>query len=106
MITLENITYRYIYDLTAYFLGQITTPDKRAFELLIKRVRSNCPQLGEMMVTFDETIWLPDQPELREDLVQFQCRLKHRIAIFSFYMLLSQKENQEFISPLLEGMNG
>ena len=104
MITLENVTYRYIYDLTAYFLGQLHAKDDRAFELLIKRVRSNCPQLGEMMYTFDETIWLPDQPELYGDLIKFQVRLKHRITIFSFYMLLSRKEEQEYVSPLLGEM--
>ena len=103
MITLENVTYRYIYDLTAYFLGQLHAKDDRAFELLIKRVRSNCPQLGEMTYVFDQTIWASDS-ELQNDLIKFHVRLKHRIELFSFYMLLSKKENQELVSPLLEGM--
>lgn len=61
-LSLDRIAYRSIYDYTAFFLGQLKGKTKEEFELLIRRVKSQVPQIKEMVYTFDETLWHPDEP--------------------------------------------
>lgn len=100
-LTLDSIAYRSVYDHTAFFVGQLKGKSKEEFEMLLRRVKSRVPAVLEMMYTFDESIWLPDQPELHGDLVKFHVRLTNSMSTFSFYMLVSKGADQELVSAPL-----
>jgi len=94
-LTLDGIAYRSIYDHTAFFLGELRDSSQRELEMLVKRVKSRIPAIMEMTYVFDESIWLPDQPELYKDLILFKVKLAGSLSVFTFPMVIS-KERQNF----------
>lgn len=100
-LTLDNIAYRFVYDHTAFFLGQLKKKNEEEFDMLIRRVKSRVPSVHEMRYIFDETIWPPDSPELYGDLIRFHVRLINSITVFSFSMLISKGTEQPNVEPLV-----
>lgn len=102
-MTLNQITYRYIYDLTAFFLPHLKRKDKKEFDLLIRRVKSRVPHISNFKYVFDESIWYPDNPELYNNHILFMVQLSSQVEIFRYSMLVDNGMDQDMVSaPLLE----
>jgi len=69
--------------------------------MLVKRVKSRIPAIMEMTYVFDESIWLPDQPELYKDLILFKVKLAGSLSVFTFPMVISKGADQLNIAPLV-----
>lgn len=100
-MTIEEIRYRHIYDATAFFLGKAKMPfDENERELLLRRLKTECPYITDQKCVFDESIWLPEHPYLYNDLVRFHFNTRNGVCVFSFAMLLSKGDDQEpFSTP-------
>jgi len=102
-MTLSQITYRYIYDLTAFFLSHLKRKDKKEFDLLLTRVKSRVPHILNFKYVFDESVWPPDGPELYNNHIVFMVQLNSQVEIFRFSMLVDNGMDQDMVSaPLLE----
>ncbi len=100
-LTLDRIAYRSIYDYAAFFMGQLKGKTKEEFELLIRRVKSQVPQIKEMAYAFDESLWPPDVPEWHNNLIRFDVQLYNRIGYLSMRMAVDRGIDQELVSAPL-----
>ena len=100
-LTLDRIAYRSVYDYTAFFLGQLKGKTKEEFELLIRRVTSQMPQIQEMAYTFDESLWPPDEPTWYNNLIMFRVQLISRIDYLIIRMAVDRGMDQELVSAPL-----
>lgn len=91
---LKYIQYRFAYELTAFFLSQIKSKTKGEFEMLMKRVRSQAKCISDIMYTFDESIWLPNETESYNNLIRFHIRLNNNVETFTFDMLVDNGYDQ------------
>jgi hypothetical protein len=95
-MTLKELRYRYIYDVTAFFIGEIRGDfNDKEEELLVARIKSEFPRISDIKLTFDESIWYPDQPDLYGDLILFHVKLVNYSDYLRFFMRLSKGKNQE-----------
>lgn len=100
-LTLDRIAQRSIYDYTAFYVAHLKGKTKEDFEWLIRCVKKEVPRIQDMMYTFDETIWLPDEPHWHNNLIKFQVRLRNRMETFSFMMAVDRGMDQELVSAPL-----
>lgn len=100
-LTLDRIAYRSIYDYTAFFLGQLKGKTKEEFELLIRRVKSQMPQIKEMMYAFDDSLWPSDEPTWHNNLIRFTVRLNNRMDYLTIRMAVDRGVDQELVSAPL-----
>ncbi len=102
-LTLNEITYRNIYEVTAFFVEEMRNEKrtKKRLQLLVTRVKSQCPRIKKMDYVFDEALWRPDHPSGINNLIQFNVQLHGHIQTFHFRMLMNNGIHQEYVSKPL-----
>jgi hypothetical protein len=100
-LTLDRIAYRSIYDYAAHYMGHLKDKAPESFDILVRCVKQEVPRINEMIYTFDESIWRPDEPHWHNNLIKFHVRLKGRIDQYSFYMAVDRGVDQELVSAPL-----
>lgn len=91
---LNEIKYYYVIDLTKYFLEKYKTGEIKDFEHLIRCVKSNAPFIQSFSYKFDEEIWLPSNPELYKNLIEFRVQLNSLIEYLPFRLMISRGSEQ------------
>lgn len=74
-ITIHDITYEYVINLTKFFLLDYAKGEINLHKV-VARVKSVEPGLIRFDFTFDESIWPPLEPELYENLIEFRAQLR------------------------------
>jgi hypothetical protein len=91
---LNEIKYKYIVDLTKFFIEKYKSGEIKNFEMVRRNVIALAPFILDFGITFDETIWLPDDPNLYNNLIEFRVQLKGTIGYFPFRLFLKEGINQ------------
>ena len=94
---LRDITYNYIVELAKYFITVMKNTEQKEFALLVRRVKSKCPEILNMGYVFDETIWPSNGDEKYENLVEFKIQLCGIIESVPFRLYLKKGQDQEVI---------
>jgi len=92
---LKDIRYRFVVDLTKFFLEKYRTGELKDLGSVVQNVKSASDCVWEMSFVFDESIWTADKPELCNDLVQFNVQLKNTIEYLPFRLLVSGGFDQQ-----------
>ena len=94
---LRDITYNYIVELAKYFITVMKNTEQKEFALLVRRVKSKCPEILNMGYVFDETIWPSNEMEKYENLVEFRIQLYGIIESMPFKLYLNKGQDQKAI---------
>jgi len=92
---LKEIKYNYIVELTAYFLRQDKIHGKKELDMVVRRVKSQCPSIDQFYYIFDESIWFPLEPEAYNNLIEFQVQLSGIGEKFVFRTMLNIIDNEK-----------
>ena len=94
--TLKDIKYLYIVNLIRYFLVKYKNNEIKTIEQVVRCVTNEVPYT-KISYIFDETIWQPYNPELYNNLIEFQIQLHGYIEFLPFRLKL----NEQFDKPLI-----
>ena len=73
---LLDLQYEYIVNLTKFFLDKYNKKELKTLEQVLHNVKSQAPYLVNFNYIFDEGIWMPDNPELYQNLIEFRPQLR------------------------------
>lgn len=76
--SIREIEIDYINDLLIYHLRRYNLGKYKSLHRAIKSVRGRSKQIKEIDFTFDESIWLPENPEDYNNLIKIQLVLHGR----------------------------
>ncbi len=102
MNELDHIKYKFIIDLTRFFIGKYNNGIISDLDLVVNNVKSQVNFIKEMSFVFDETIWFPNHPETYKNLIQFNVKLHNTSHYLPFRLLINKGMNQE---PILLNQN-
>ena len=74
---LNEIKYRFVIDLTKFFVGKYNDGEIKDLNLIIRNVKSLSNFVKEMSFVYDESIWFPDKPETHKNLIEFKHPTKY-----------------------------
>jgi hypothetical protein len=92
---LEEIKYRFIIDLTKFFIQKYNDGEIKDLELIVRNVKALSIFVKDMSFVYDETIWHPDKPERYKNLIEFKVQLKSDLGYLPFRLFIKKGENQE-----------
>jgi hypothetical protein len=92
---LHEIKYKYIIDLTKYFLSLYRDGEIKDLSRLVSIVKSNANCIAGMGFVFDESIWPPNRPEYYKNLVLFDMKLKGSGNVLIFRLMIDKGIDQE-----------
>jgi len=92
---LKEIQYDYIVNLTKFFLEKKKTGELKSFEQVIHNIKTLVPSITNFSYKFDEEIWLPTEPELYNNLIEFKVQLYGTVEYLPFRLMLNKDYEQE-----------
>jgi len=98
---LNEIKYRFVIDLTKFFVGKYHDGEIKDLNLIVRNVKSLLNFIKEMSFVYDESIWFPDKPETHKNLIEFKVQLYSDLSYLPFRLFINKGTNQE---PIL--LNG
>jgi hypothetical protein len=98
---LNEIKYRFVIDLTKFFVGKYNDGEIKDLNLIVGNVKSLSNFVKEMSFVYDESIWFPDKPETHKNLIEFKVQLYNDLSYLPFRFFINKGTNQE---PIL--LNG
>lgn len=91
---LTELRYDFIVELIRILIGKHKSREIKSLSQIIAITKSNAAFIQDITYVFDETIWLPDNPNAHKDLIQFNVQLRGQMEIMSFRYYLSKGANQ------------
>jgi len=76
MLELRNIQYKFIINLTNFFIEKYRIGELKSLDLILTNVKVQAPYILQFVYKFDEEIWHPDKPEDYNNLIEFTIQLK------------------------------
>ena len=95
MYELKEIEYNFIINLTKFFLDRYKDGELKELEGIIRDVKARAPFVINMGFTFDKSIWLPDELEWYENLIEFKVQLVNELEILPFRLFLNGGTEQK-----------
>lgn len=95
MKELKEIKYKYVIDLTKYFINKYNDGEIKDLHSVIRNIKSLSKSIKEMTFVFDETIWLPDEPETFKNLIEFKVQLHNELEYLPFRLFINKGTEQE-----------
>lgn len=92
---LNEIKYRFVIDLTKFFVGKYNDGQIKDLNLIIRNVKSLSNFVKEMSFVYDESIWFPDRPETNKNLIEFKVQLYNDLSYLPFRLFINKGTNQE-----------
>lgn len=98
---LNEIKYNFVVDLTKFFVGKYKDGEIKDLNLIIRNVMSSSKFVKDMAFVYDETIWLPDNPNAYKNLIEFKVQLQNEVCFLPFRLFIDKGANQEpiFLKP-------
>ncbi len=103
MEELNKIKYRFVIDLTKFFVEKYSNGEIKDLELIIRNVKSLANFVKEMSFVYNEGIWFSDNPDTYKNLIEFNVQLYNEIEYLLFRLYINKGMNQEpiFIKNLM-----
>jgi hypothetical protein len=99
MSELNKIQYKFVMDVTRFFVDLYGKDEIKDFDQIIRNVKSQAPFVLNMGFTFDETIWFPIEPDTIRNLIEFKVQLNGKSSWLPFRLFINKGLNQEIIIP-------
>ena len=95
MEELNEIKYRFVIDLTKFFVGKYNNGEIKELELIVRNVKALSNFVKDMSFVYDETIWFPNKPETHKNLIEFKVQLMNNLSYLPFRFFINKGTNQE-----------
>lgn len=94
---LNEIKYKFVIDLTKFFIGKYNIGEIKDLDLVVRNVKSLSKFVKEISYVYDETIWFPDKPETYKNLIEFKVQLHNSFDYMPFRLFINKGANQDAI---------
>jgi hypothetical protein len=95
-MNLDEIKYRFIIDLTLFFVGKYKEGEIKEISSITHNVKTLSGNIiQEISFVYDESIWPPSNEEAIKNLIEFKVQLTNTISYLPFRLYINKGSDQE-----------
>ena len=92
---LNEIKYRFVMNLTKFFVEKYRDGEIKELESIIRNVKTLSNFVMNMSFVYNETIWFPDKHETYKNLIEFKVQLCGNVNYLPFRFFINKGISQE-----------